>query len=74
MIQLSLVAVSIVLIGLQCNRLTIRTGTGVCRIDPPESGISCRVTDGAFRPTETLSPEGVRAILAQVQRKQTGKQ
>ena len=48
MIQLALVAMSIVLIGLQCKRLTARAGW--------------------LRPTETLSPECVRALLEQVRR------
>jgi len=49
MIQLALVAMSIVLIGLQCKRLTARSGP-------------------LLRPTETLSPECVRALLEQVRR------
>ena len=49
MIQMSLVALSIVLIGLQCKRLTAKAGAG-------------------YRPTETLSPESLRALLEQLRR------
>ena len=49
MINLTLVAVSIVLIGLQCKRLT-------------------KGVNDAVRATVELSPESVRALLAQVRR------
>jgi hypothetical protein len=55
MIQMSLVAVSIVLIGLQCRRLTAKAGPGL-------------------RPTITLSPEHIRAVLAQLRREHPAQQ